>query len=359
VTQGFVSSSGATSAEATPADRPLLGAYLDECREWVRDEIRSILPRRGDSSLYELMFEYPLRSAKALRPALCIAVCRAGGGRLEDVLPSAAVLELYHNAFLVHDDIEDESLLRRGLPTLHREHGVPVAVNVGDGMLALSLQPLLDNTALLGLGKALRILEVVARMSRVSVEGQALELDWVRHRQWDLRERDYLGMAFRKTCWYTFIAPVMIGGIVAGLDAPLVSRLNRFAAVLGVAFQIHDDVLNLDADEGDYGKEIAGDLEEGKRTLMLLHMMRSCATNERAEAERILALPRSEKRPGDIALLVGLIRRYRSVAHARAVAARYARRADEALAKAAAALPPSVHMDFLRQLVGYVTERDR
>ena len=90
--------------------------------------------------------EYPLREAKGLRPALCIATCRALGGSLEAVLPSAAVLELYHNAFLIHDDVEDGSERRRGMPTLHRDHGAPIAINVGDAMLGLALSPLLDNT---------------------------------------------------------------------------------------------------------------------------------------------------------------------------------------------------------------------
>src|SRR3954467_5622353 len=105
--------------------------YLAECRPLVREEIERLIPRRGKHRLlYELMLEYPLRDAKGLRPALCIAVCRALGGRLYDVIPTAAVLELYHNAFLVHDDVEDGSRLRRGKPTLHQVQGAPVAINV-------------------------------------------------------------------------------------------------------------------------------------------------------------------------------------------------------------------------------------
>src|SRR5262245_60657475 len=113
--------------------------YLAECRALVLAEIRQLIPRESSPFrpiLYDLMLEYPLRDAKAMRPALCIACCRALGGRLEAVLPSAAVLEFYHNAFLIHDDIEDGSHTRRGAPTLHVAHGVPIAINVGDAMLA-------------------------------------------------------------------------------------------------------------------------------------------------------------------------------------------------------------------------------
>src|SRR5512143_1787595 len=165
-----------------------IDAYLADCRHLALQEIQEIIPRDGRcrSVLYDLVLDYPLRAAKALRPALCIATCRALGGRLEAVVRSAAVIELYHNAFLVHDDVEDGSEKRRDLPTLPAVHGAPIAVNVGDAMLALSLWPLLENMQALGLGQALRILQVVARMAQESAEGQALELDWVRRAHWQL-----------------------------------------------------------------------------------------------------------------------------------------------------------------------------
>jgi len=153
----------------------LLGDYMAECRTLALDELRRILPSTGSVGkvLYERMLDYPMRDAKALRPALCIATCRALGGTLESVLKTAAVLELYHNAFLIHDDVEDGSDMRRNAPTLHKVYGVPIAVNIGDAMLAAALEPLLQNMAVLGLGKALRILQTVATMARESAEGQA------------------------------------------------------------------------------------------------------------------------------------------------------------------------------------------
>ncbi len=140
-----------------PAD--FLKQYLADCRDLVLDEIRRIVPQnRYRSTLYDYMLEYPLRQGKAFRPSLCLATSRALGGRLQDALRTAAVLELYHNAFLIHDDVEDGSLMRRGYATLHEDYGIPIAVNVGDGMFALCLQPLLDNMQLLGLGRALKIM---------------------------------------------------------------------------------------------------------------------------------------------------------------------------------------------------------
>jgi geranylgeranyl diphosphate synthase, type II len=343
-------------AVRAPAD---LHAYLGAVRQLVLDEIRALVPRRRSPALYDLMLDYPLRDGKALRPALAIATCRALGGRLGDVLRSAAILELFHNAFLIHDDIEDGSELRRGRSTLHVAHGVPIAVNVGDGMLALTLEPLLDNARLLGVGKALRILSIMARMARESVEGQARELDWVRRNAWDLGDRDYLAMVYQKTCWYTFIAPILVGAIIGGADAETVTTLRRFAALLGVAFQIHDDVLNLVGDEAAIGKEHAGDLWEGKHTLILMHALRSATPRERESAVAILAKRRAEKSELEVAALAALVRRRGSVEHARAVAVSYAERSRRLLARAGARLQPSAHRDFIDQIAAYVIERDR
>ena len=171
----------------------LLDDYLALCKEACDGEIDRLYGpgERGSNGLYDLILEYPLRGGKALRPALSIAICLGLGGHLEAILPTAATLELYHNAFLIHDDIEDESWWRRGKPTLHIDHGVPIAVNVGDAMLSLSLQPLLDNVERVGLGPALRILRAVAKMTRLTVDGQGMELDWVRSNTWRLDDADY------------------------------------------------------------------------------------------------------------------------------------------------------------------------
>ena len=269
----------------------MLEDYLAACKDACDGEINRLYGsgQRGSSGLYDLILDYPLRGGKALRPALSIATCLGLGGHLEAVLPTAATLELYHNAFLIHDDIEDESWWRRGRPTLHIDHGIPIAVNVGDAMLSLSLQPLLDNVERVGLGPALRILRAVAHMTRQTVEGQALELDWVRSNTWQLDDADYLAMVELKTSWYSFITPLQVGAVAAGAGPEQLAPLESLGRHLGAAFQITDDLLNLRADPEEYGKEIGGDLWEGKRTLMLLHALRCAEPEDRDRAVQILA----------------------------------------------------------------------
>ncbi|OBA60258.1 phosphoesterase [Mycobacterium sp. 1100029.7] len=384
---------------APPASNPL-DDYLALCKEACDGEIERLYgpDERGSNSLYDLILEYPSRGGKALRPALSIATCLGLGGHLEAVLPTAATLELYHNAFLIHDDIEDESWWRRGKPTLHIDHGVPIAVNVGDAMLSLSLQPLLDNVERVGLGPALRILRAIAKMTRMTVDGQALELDWVRSNTWRLNDADYLKMVELKTSWYTFITPLQAGAIAAGAGPERMTSLESLGRHLGAAFQITDDLLNLRADPQEYGKEIGGDLWEGKRTLMLLHTLRCAEPKEQERAVAILAKrrpapdgelelielldrltasgqlsasgraeiatrlqghqPSESKTLNEIRWLYELMQRIGSLRHAKDVASRHAREAASALS-GLDWFPRSRHRDMLSDLVDYVHGRTR
>jgi geranylgeranyl diphosphate synthase type II len=378
----------------------VVSEYLADCRELVLDELRRIVPRATSAQpvLYDLIFDYPLRASKALRPALCIATCRALGGALESVITSATVIELYHNAFLIHDDVEDGSELRRDGPTLHRAHGVPVAVNVGDAMLALALQPLLDNMKLLSLGKALRIMRTIARMVRESAEGQAIELAWTRNAQWVATDRDYVRMVHKKTSHYTFVTPMVVGGIIGEASLEQIYQLRLFATALGVAFQIQDDLLNLTSSEAILGKEIDGDLWEGKHTLMLIHAVRACSVADRERALAILSKPRPRDRAesaqleqlldrlvqsgelsdtghktlrasihgahsafrsktaDDVMFLRSLIIEHGGLQYARAVGRRWSARALGSL-RAMAWLPPSIHRSFLESVTQFVVER--
>lgn len=334
-----------------------LNGYLAECRALVGEEIRRVVPSDSPDTggLYAMVLDYPMREAKGLRPALCIATSRMLGASLDEALPTAAALELYHNAFLVHDDVEDGSILRRGRPTLQAMVGVPTAVNVGDGMLALAMRPLLENTRHLGVRRALKVLDELVTMAQLSAEGQAAELSWVRHPERRVRERDYLRMVYRKTARYSFVTPVRCGVFIAEAGAHE-RALLRFAALLGIAFQIQDDALNLD-ESPRLGKERAGDLWEGKRTLMLIHALERATETERQEASRVLSLPRGEKTEEDVSVLLDLIARTGGRAYALEVAARHADRARVVLSGLARALPETSHLRFLYNLSRFVLER--
>ncbi len=301
-------------------DEPLVSDVLNEYGELTRQHMQGYLPQDEPRSyLYELLADYPRRGGKMLRSSLCIAMARACGAEIEDAIASAVSIELLHNALLVHDDIEDASDERRGTPTLHALHGIPLAINAGDAMGLLSLRPLKDNIHRLGLATALRIFEETERMAWESTEGQALELGWQRDNRTDLGDEDYLQMALQKTCWLAAIYPMRVGCLIGARGRMALDPLIRLGFFFGAAFQIQDDLLNLDPGPA-YGKELNGDLLEGKRTLMIIHALRHASAAERRKLKTFLGRARSARSATDVAWVRALIERTGAVEHARTVA---------------------------------------
>ena len=126
---------------------------------------------------------------------------------------------LLHNALLIHDDIEDGSEKRRGRPTLHLLHGVPLALNAGDTLTLMSFRPLLDNRVRIGERLTLRIIEETERMARECAEGQAMELGWRRYNTTEIGDADYLEMVLKKTCWLSTIYPIRVGALIGSRDS--------------------------------------------------------------------------------------------------------------------------------------------
>jgi geranylgeranyl diphosphate synthase, type II len=312
-------------------------------------------PRRH---LYDLVPLYPLRPGKGFRPGLCLATCGAFGGVPESALNSAVALELFHNAFLVHDDVEDGSLSRRGAPTLAAEYGMPIAVNVGDAMNVLSIEPLMQNLETIGAELTWQVFVEIQHMVKQSVEGQAMELGWVRDNVIDLTDADYLRMTLKKTCWYTCIHPCRIGALIASRGAIDLDRFNRFGYFMGAAFQIQDDLLNLLADEAKYGKEINGDIWEGKRTLILIHLLNSAAPHEREKLRIFLSRPRLDRSAADVEWVHTLMDKYGSIEYAKVSAHHLALAALEEFSDAYSDAIESRERQFIEEIVLYMIERD-
>jgi geranylgeranyl diphosphate synthase, type II len=331
---------------------------LAHYREQVLPRIRELIPtNRHRDTLYGLMLEYPLREGKGFRPALCLAVCQACGGRAEDALDTAAALEMFHNAFLIHDDIEDGSENRRGDPTLHTKYGIAIATNVGDGLNMLAMRTLLRNTRTLGLERALTLMFEVERMARESTEGQSMELDWVRFNRADLTPADYLRMTRKKTCWYTCIAPLRVGALIANVRPALLGAFIPLGFKIGAAFQIQDDVLNLTAQESLYGKEIAGDIAEGKRTLSVIHLIKHAGAPARKRIMEIYGCKRAEKSRDDITFVLECMEHYGSISFASSVARRLAESAERTFSRQFAWIAPSPYRSFLEEMIYYMIDR--
>lgn len=343
-----------STSAATARVRERLEDYGAAARARMREYLRDGHSRHA---FYELVSDYPERGGRSLRASLCLATARAFGAHPTEALNSAVALELLHNAFLVHDDLEDESEERRGHPTLHLRHGAPLAINAGDALAVLSLRPLIENVSALGPRLTLRVLEEAERMARESVEGQALELWWRQHHVLELGEADYLRMVLKKTCWYTSIYPMRVGVLIGTRDGVELDRYLHFGFFVGAAFQIQDDLLNLVGDEAKYGKEINGDLWEGKRTLMLIHLINVMSADEQARLSRVLRTPRAARTWEEIRWIRERMEQYGSLDYARQVAHGLVGAALHEFSLVFAELPDSPDKDFLEALPTWVIER--
>lgn len=280
----------------TPLDFTALSSYLGSVGSWMDHALTERLPI-GDPEkyLYSPAMDYPSRGGKRFRPALMLLAASLAGGDPARALPTATALELFQNFALVHDDIEDESHLRRGKPALHRIHGIPLAINVGDFLFNRVYEVLLENRVLLGESQAMDILEQFTEVVRHTLEGQAFDIGWVHSDHFPTRE-EYEKMIRLKTGWYSGRGPCQMGALIGGGSADLIAPLGNFGEKLGIGFQIRDDLLNLTADsaeqapganEGGYGKEHGGDIAEGKRTLILIELLTRISS---ADADRVKAI---------------------------------------------------------------------
>jgi geranylgeranyl diphosphate synthase type II len=339
---------------ATPSR---VSATLEEYGARTRAALQRYLPSREPRRyLYDLLADYPQRAGKMMRPSLCIATARAFGARLEDALGTAVAIELLHNALLIHDDIEDGSTERRGRPTLHLLHGVPLAINAGAMLSLLSLRPLIENVAVVGTRLSLRILEETERMARESAEGQALELGWRRDNRADIDDAAYLEMVLKKTCWLATIYPSRVGALIATADRAPLEHFVRFGFFVGAAFQIQDDVLNLVGDAR-YGKELDGDLWEGKRTLMLIRLFQQGTDAERDRLRATLGLAREERTAAHVRWMRERIDAYGCIDYARQIAHGLAGAARHEFGLLFGDLPESRDKRFIEELVTWVFHR--
>jgi geranylgeranyl diphosphate synthase type II len=333
---------------------------LREVAKTVRRSMLDAMPDGEPSRwLYGPMREYPSRPGKALRPALCLTASRAFGAEPDALLGIAVAIELLHNAFLVHDDIADGSEMRRGRPTLAATHGMAAALNAGDGLAIVAGQVLRKATRQLDGDLADLVWHEFDTMAMRTLEGQAIEVGWQLDNVEDLRPDDYLELIMHKTCWYTTIHPLRVGALVGSAGKADLAPLVRFGFHFGAAFQIRDDLLNLVGDEQTYGKEILGDLYEGKRTLTLMHLLSAAEGDDRALLSDYLRRGRAERSEEMVRAVRRLMDDYGSIAFTREYAEGILLVAEEYFEQAFATATPGPDLDFLRSLVPYVWARWR
>jgi geranylgeranyl diphosphate synthase type I len=209
---------------------------------------------------------------------MVVKSCEAVGGKPGDAMAAATAIELLHNFTLVHDDIMDNDMLRRGMPTVHTIYGNPTAILAGDLLFAESLDLLLTSG---GDPERLRkAASALTKATRVLSEGQHMDMDFEGRKR--VTEAEYLDMVYRKTA-ALFQAAGQIGAILGGGSEQEILLLGECGKDLGIAFQIYDDYLGVTSTEEVLGKSVGNDIREGKKTLIVIRSLETPAQEKTLE----------------------------------------------------------------------------
>ncbi|BED90331.1 MULTISPECIES: octaprenyl diphosphate synthase [unclassified Pseudoalteromonas] len=241
------------------AIQALIESDMNDVNQLIHAQMRS------DVALVNQLGLYIVNSGgKRVRPMLALLAARALGYQGKDHITLATIVEFIHTATLLHDDVVDESNLRRGTPTANAEFGNAASVLVGDFIYTRSFQ------LMVGLGK-MQIMQILADATNVIAEGEVLQL--MNCNDPNTTEASYMQVIYSKTA-KLFEAATGLAAIITEQDNSVLDALNLYGMHLGTAFQLVDDVLDYNADADQLGKNIGDDLAEGKPTLPLIYAMK-------------------------------------------------------------------------------------
>lgn len=242
--------------------KEVLGSYSEDVIKTIEEDLSVITPNNlGEASVY-----LTKAGGKMLRPALSLIVSEAVGGNRESALKTGAAIELIHTFSLIHDDIMDDDDMRRGMPSVHKVWGEDVAILAGDTLFSKAFEMIITskNTTSEQNNKALA---TVADACVKICEGQALDMGF--EERFDVCEDEYLEMIFKKT-GALIAAATKAGAIMGGADDEVIDAMYEYGRLIGLAFQIQDDYLDLASDEETLGKPIGSDIGKGKMTIIAI-----------------------------------------------------------------------------------------
>jgi geranylgeranyl diphosphate synthase type II len=250
-------------------------------RSIIDQKLALCVRKNNPVSLYEPMKYILSGRGKRIRPLLILLSCEAVGGTMNQAVNAAVAIEVMHNFTLVHDDIMDHAESRRGRPTVHKKWDANTAILVGDELVAVAYRELLKTKS--------RAIAQVADVFTDGVmevcEGQAYDKEFEVLK--DVSLSDYLLMISKKT-GKLFSVSAEIGALIGGGTEREISALRKYGTSIGRAFQIQDDLLDVTADEKEFGKKIGGDIIEGKKTFLLIEAFDRAAGKDRKVIQSVI-----------------------------------------------------------------------
>jgi len=249
----------------------MLDNEISEVATTVGERIQKLIGTHR-SRLYAAAAHLPLQGGKRMRPFMVVKSCEAVGGKPADAFAAATAIELLHNFTLVHDDIMDNDMLRRGMPTVHTLYSNPLAILAGDLLFAEALDLLLTSG-----GDPEKLRRAASALTRATIllsEGQQMDMDF--EGKGDVTEAEYLEMVYKKTA-ALFQAAGEMGAILGGGSEQEIRLLGECGKDMGIAFQIYDDYLGVTSTEEVLGKSVGNDIREGKKTLIVIKSLETPA----------------------------------------------------------------------------------
>lgn len=321
---------------------------LAEAGARIDPVLAELLPRGVDDYLSGPIWHHLDTGGKRIRPAICVLTCERLGGDPGSALPFAAAVEIMHNMFLVHDDLEDGDTVRRDRPTVWVQYGVGDAVNVGDYLLGIGLQSVLKSPV--PEGTLVRLMRAFTDAFVTTCRGQALDMN-LRASE-GVTADDYLRLVTLKTGRY--LALGMVGGaIIAGLDDEAVEAIGELGENMGPAFQIRDDMIDLTIGKGRGG--VTGcDIREGKPSILYAHAVGAAAAEDRARLLDIMGRSRKDTTDEDVEWVRDLYERLGSFDFARSEADRLVQQAFDTIERI-----PVADKGFFRDLTRYMVDRTK
>lgn len=311
----------------------ILGQYSKDIHKEIGDTLSSI----GPNDLREASIYLTKAGGKMLRPALTVLVCEAVGGTFSSCIKAAAAIELIHTFSLIHDDIMDKDDMRRGKPSVHKVWGEPVAILAGDTLFSKAYELVINSKNEIDssnpeecLNRVNRTLSTVADACVKICEGQAQDMGF--EGNFDVSEEEYMEMIFKKT-GALIAAATESGAIMGGADDKTVSSMYDYGKLVGLAFQIQDDYLDLVSDEDSLGKPVGSDIAEGKMTIIVVNAL---ANANDADKERLLEILKIGNESGncdqkDIDEAIAIFEKYGSIQYAKEVALLNVKKAKQLL----------------------------
>ncbi|GAB6082308.1 polyprenyl synthetase family protein [Desulfuromonas carbonis] len=320
---------------------------MDKVLAQLKDDLQRVeaqfkIDLTSDVVLIRKVGEYVLASGgKRIRPILLLLCARLAGYRGDAHIGLASVVEFIHTATLLHDDVVDSAVLRRGNASANSVWGNEASVLVGDFLFAKSF-------SLMVRGGSLAVLQALSDATTQMAEGEVQQL--ISTCDLDIDEASYLNVIENKTA-ILISAACRVGGILGNLEPQQEEALAAYGMDLGIAFQLMDDALDYVADQDEFGKAKGHDLAEGKMTLPLIHALRQCTPAERQEVAVIVEAEDLD----DVALtrVTALIERYQGIEYTRRRAADMVARAKSHLA----AFASGQERDALETVADYVLSR--